>query len=238
MISEDDPTISVERVSLRRPDAQIPAYAAWPVRALANTPSVVVVMHIWGVDAPIRDAVLRLAKSGFAAIAPDLFARFDAPNGDGASDYTPFRAIADRLDRKQYGGDLRAGALWLRSKFPQTKIGILGFCLGGRIALVEAIDDADIFSAVVPFYGSIKGIDPEKITIPVCGSYGAQDQSIPADDVRAFRNELRVPNDVRIYNTAGHAFCDDTRERFVPSAAEDAWKRSVTFLREHLGVHR
>ncbi len=58
-------------------------------------------MHVWGVDASIRDIVRRYAKAGFAAIAPDLYARFGAPNGDGATDYTIFRPYSQKLDRQQ-----------------------------------------------------------------------------------------------------------------------------------------
>lgn len=238
MVSESDPSIVVERVALRRPDAEVAAYAACPAHTLANAPSVVVIMHVWGVDASIRDVVRRFARAGFAAIAPDLYARLGAPNGDGATDYAPFKAYAQRLDRKQEAGDIRAAALWLSGKFPQTKTAVLGFCLGGRIALCQAIDNGDIFSAVVPFYGSIKDIDPDKIHLPVCGSYGARDTSIAAEDVREFRAALRVENDVRIYNSAGHAFFDETRDRYVASAADDAWKRTTAFLRDHLGTKR
>jgi carboxymethylenebutenolidase len=235
LVPENDPTITIDRVELRRPDAVIPGYAAWPVRAPFNVPSVVVVMHIWGVDTSIRDVVRRLAKAGIAAVAPDLYARFGAPSGDGSSDIDAFRPFAAKLDRKQYDGDIRAAALWLSTKFPSTKTAVLGFCMGGHIALIQAIDNADVFSTVCPFYGSLKDIDPDKIHMPVCGSYGARDTSISADDVRTFRSLLRVPNDIRVYNTAGHAFFDDQRASYVAAAAVDAWKRTVDFLLEQLG---
>jgi len=235
LVPEDDPAIASDRVELRRPDTVVPAYAAWPVRALFNVPSVVVVMHIWGVDTSIRDVVRRFAKAGIAAIAPDLYARLNAPSGDGSSDAGTFRPFAKQLDRKQYDGDIRAAALWLSAKFPSTKTAVLGFCMGGHIALIQAIDNGDVFSAVCPFYGSLKDIDPDNIHIPVCGSYGARDTSIPADDVRTFRTLLRVPNDIRVYATAGHAFFDDQRASYVAAAAVDAWKRTLAFLREYLG---
>ncbi len=235
IVPEDDPAITIDRVELRRPDAIIPAYAAWPDRAPFNVPSVVVIMHIWGVDTSIRDVVRRFAKAGIAAVAPDLYARFGAPIGDGSTDIDTFRPFASKLDRKQYDGDIRATALWLSTKFPSTKTAVLGFCMGGHIALIQAIDNADVFSAVCPFYGSLKDIDPDKIHMPVCGSYGARDTSIAADDVRTFRSLLRVPNDIRVYSTAGHAFFDDQRASYVAAAAADAWKRTVDFLLEQLG---
>jgi carboxymethylenebutenolidase len=234
-VDENDPAITVQRPNLRRPDAEIPAYAAWPVNARANVPSVVVIMHIWGVDTTIRETVRRLAKAGFPAIAPDLYARFDAPSGDGVTDVSVMRPYAKRLDPTQYNGDIRSAALWLTAKLPASKVGIVGFCMGGHIALVAAIDNSDVFAAVCPFYGPLAGIDPGDVHTPVCGSYGARDKSIPPDEVRAFRDALHVPNDIQIYDNAGHAFADDQRPSYVPAAAGDAWRRTIAFLTKYLG---
>ena len=235
LVPESDPSIVVDRAELRRLDGVVPACAAYPPHARPNVPSVVVIMHIWGVDASIRDVVRRFAKAGFAAIAPDLYARFGAPSGDGSTDIDVFRPFSKKLDRKQYDGDIRAAALWLTTKFPATKVGIIGFCMGGHITLVQAMDNADIFAAAAPFYGSLKDVNPDKIHIPICGSYGARDTSIDAEDVRAFRSELRVPNDIRVYNSAGHAFFDDQRPSYVAPAAVDAWKRTLDFFKQYLG---
>ncbi len=234
VFAESDAPVSAQWVELSRPDGEVRAYAAWPAHAGPRTPSVVVIMHIWGVDTSIREVVGRLAKAGFAAIAPDLYARFGAPSGDGATDSSVFRPYAKRLDRAQYDGDIRAAADWLAQKFAGTKIAIVGFCMGGHIALLAAIDDADRFAAVCPFYGAVDGVDPAAIQMPLCGSYGGRDTSIPADDLRKFAAALRVPNDVRIYDEAGHAFCDDHRASYVKSAAEDAWQRMTAFLTRYL----
>jgi len=235
LVPEDDPSITVEHVELRRPDGVVPAYAAAPVAVKPTTPSIVVIMHIWGVDTSIRDVVRRFAKAGFIAIAPDLYSRFGAPSGDGVSDIDVFRPYAKKLDRKQYDGDIRAAALWLTTKYPQTKVGIMGFCMGGHIVLIQAMDNGDVFAAACPFYGSLNDVSADKIHVPICGSYGARDTSIPADDVRAFRTELRVPSDIRVYTTAGHAFFDDQRAAYVPAAAADAWTRTLAFFTEYLG---
>jgi carboxymethylenebutenolidase len=235
LVNEDDPAIAIERVSLARPDTAVAAYAAWPVKATPATPSVVVIMHVWGVDTSIRDVVRRYAKAGFAAIAPNLYARFDAPSGDGATDFTTFRPYAQRLDRAQYAGDIRAAALWLAAKFPGTKTGVTGFCMGGRIALNAAVDDRDRFAAAAPFYGPLSEVDPKALRIPVCGSYGARDKSIPAQSVRDFFAALTVPNDLRIYDAAGHAFFDDQRASYVATAAADAWQRTIGWFEKYVG---
>jgi carboxymethylenebutenolidase len=238
LVAQDDPAITVERIKLTSSAdaAPVPAYAAWPVHAAPNTPSMVVVMHVWGVDASIRDVVRRLAKAGYAAIAPDLYARSGAPSGDGSTDIDTFRPHAKQLDRKQYDGDIRAAANWLVAKLPSTKTGILGFCMGGRIAMLAAIDGGDAFAGVCPFYGPLADVDPLQIRMPLCGSYGARDTGIPAASVRAFAAALRVPNDVKIYDDAGHAFFDDQRSSYVASAAADAWKRALAFLEKYLGT--
>ncbi len=233
-VPQDDPAIEVTSVDLRRPDGVLPAYAARPRAARANTPGVVVVMHVWGVDEPIRDVVRRFAKAGFAAIAPDLYARFGAPSGDGETDYTMLRPFAEKLSDAQVDGDLRAAALWLKTAHPQGRVGVTGFCMGGAIALRQALDNDDVFAAAAVWYGKVSGVDAACIRMPIAGSYGEKDTSIPADTVRAFRKVLRAPNDVAIYPTSGHAFFDHTRPSYVAPAAEDAWRRTTAFFTKYL----
>ena len=252
LVAEDDPDISVEHVQLTRPDARIGVYAAAPKNASASTPGVVVVMHIWGVDTSIRDMVRRLAKIGYAAIAPDLFARYNPPTGDGATDYTPFAAFSAKLSDAQVDGDLRSGAEWLRSRYPQGKRGVMGFCMGGAITLRQTVDATDIFSAASVFYGKVRYSTgsgagsvqgpatrmalaySDEIGIPLQGSWGERDTSIPAADVRQLATQLKVPHDIKVYPEAGHAFMDDQRDSYVASAATDAWERLQSFFAKYL----
>ncbi|HUN29241.1 MAG TPA: dienelactone hydrolase family protein, partial [Alphaproteobacteria bacterium] len=232
IVPENDPAITVDRPQLRRPDGVVNAYAAVPKQVRANTPGVVLVMAIWGVDDQLRDTVRRFAKAGFACIAPDLYSRMGAPSGDGSSSIETFKPFSAQLQRKQYNGDLRAAGLNLLSRSPNCKLGVAGFSTGGHLALIQALDNSDVFDAAAPFYGAIKDIDPTEVHVPVCGSYGEKDVSIPAEEVRAWRTALRVPNDIRLYGSAGHAFFDDTRSSYVPSAADDAWKRVLAFFKD------
>lgn len=236
IVAEDDPSIVVQHVEIRRPDIAMPAYYAQPRSARPNTPGVVVVMHAWGVDTSIRDVVRRFAKAGYAAIAPDLFARYNAPSGDGESDFSTFRPFVEKLTAApaQVDGDIRATALWLKSQHPQGKVGVTGFCMGGGIALRQALANDDIFSADAVWYGRVAGVDPTKIRMPILGNYGERDTSIPADEVRAFRKVLRAPNDIVIYPTSGHAFFDDQRSSYVAPAAQDAWRRTLAFFNKYL----
>jgi carboxymethylenebutenolidase len=233
-VAENDAALHVTTVELRRPDGIMPAYAAQPRSARADTPGVVVVMHVWGVDEPIRDAVRRFAKAGFAAIAPDLYARWRAPGGDGETDFEKFRPFREKLQEAQVDSDLRAAALWLKTAHPQGKVGVAGFCMGGAIALRQALDNDDVFAANAIWYGKVSGVDASRIRMPIAGSYGEKDQSIPPDTVRAFRKVLRAPSDIALYPTSGHAFFDHTRASYVPAAAEDSWRRTVAFLTKYL----
>jgi carboxymethylenebutenolidase len=233
-VPENDPAITVERIELRRPDTAIPAYVAQPRDAKSNTPGIVLAMHIWGVDESIREVVRRFAKAGFAAIAPDLYARFGAPSGDGVTDIATFRPYVQKLQNAQVDGDLRAAALWLKNANPQGKVGVAGFCMGGSIALRQAIDNDDVFAADAVWYGKVADMDASRIRMPIVGSYGEKDTSIPSETVRAFRKVLRSPNDIVVYPTAAHAFFDDRRASYVGPAAVDSWQRTIAFLNKYL----
>ncbi|MDQ6767828.1 MAG: dienelactone hydrolase family protein [Candidatus Eremiobacteraeota bacterium] len=255
LVREDDPAITVERPHLQRPQGPIDAYAAYPRANDAKTPGIVVAQHIWGVDAQIRDTVRRLAKAGFVTIAPNLYARLNAPSGDEATDYQPFSDIAAKLVDAEVDGDIQAGATWVRARVGSSplqrppKIGVMGFCRGGAIALRATVDDAAAFDAAVIFYGKVRwgtineadgpitemalGYTDE-IHTPLMGQFGARDTSIKPEDVRAMQARLKVPNDIKIYDEAGHAFFDDTRERYVASAAADAWTRTLSWFGKYL----
>jgi carboxymethylenebutenolidase len=241
IVPENDPAIVTERVTLTRPDTTIDAYAAWPKHVTATTPGVVVVQHIWGVDAQIRDVVRRYAKEGFIAIAPDIFARSHPPSGDGTSEIGLFFPAAKALKDDVVAGDLLAGHDWIHTKAAKAKIGITGFCMGGGIVLQQVIGRTD-YQAASMFYGSVHpGGDTaftyaSKITVPLMGNFGAKDTSkdIQPADVEKMFSLLTAPHDAKIYPEAGHAFFDDTRKAYVATAASDAWTRTLGWFRTYL----
>jgi carboxymethylenebutenolidase len=249
IVPEDDPAIATSRPQLvPKAGSPIGSYAAMPRTITQTTPGVVVVQQIWGVDAQLRDVVRRFAKNGFIAIAPALFDRLNPPNGDGATDIAPFSAIAAQASAQGfYPTDVLAAHDWIQTQARDASLGIIGFCMGGGIAL-QAIIDSKAFAAASMFYGSVRpGTNPKdptnattfdftsRITTPLMGSFGARDASINPDDVRAMFARLTSPHDVKIYDEAGHAFFDDTRARYVPSAASDAWTRTITWFHKYLG---
>ena len=249
IVAEDDPAIAVDRPALSYGDRRLGAYSAAP-RDASRAPGVVVVQAIWGTDSQLRDTVRRFAKEGYAAIAPDLYAGLGAPNGDGATDFAPFRDVAAKLVDATVDADLAAAAAYLRAQRPAMRVGVVGFCMGGGISLRQAVDDPK-FDAAAVFYGKVRygttdnagPITPialaytDRLTVPLVGSWGERDTSIVADDVRALAAELakrKRPHDIKVYAEAGHAFFDDTRPSYVPSAAADAWTRTLVWFGQHL----
>ena len=260
IVAEGDPQIEIARPKVTyRPDGSateraIDAYYAAPKHAHPATPGIVVVQAIWGIDAQLRDVVRRFAKEGYIAIAPDLYTGLNAPSGDGATDVAPFREVATKLSDDVVDGDIAAAANFVRSGAPhgaREKIGVTGFCMGGAIALRQTVDAAGLFAAASIFYGKVRyGTTDNKGTItpialeyaagigmPIAGSWGERDTSILAADVRALDARLaalKKPHDLHVYDGAGHAFFDDTRDSYVPDAAADAWMRTLAWFEEYL----
>jgi len=238
-VPEEDPAIVVFRPQLQSSGRIIDTYAAIPKDAPPGTPGVVLTMPIWGVDAQIRDVIRRLAKIGYVAVAPDLYSGMGAPSGDGQTDVSYFIPYFKKLVDITVDSDLAASAGWIRSRLPEeatsrAKVAIMGFCGGGTIALRQTVVDFNAFQAAAIFYGSVEGLDPKSVHVPIVGSYGARDTSNPVDQVRAFYANVADPTDLKIYDLAGHAFFDDTRASYVASTAEDAWKRTRRWLAWYL----
>ncbi len=251
IVPEDDASIDASRPALTYGDRSIGSYFARPKTSAARA-GVVVVQAIWGIDAQLRDTVRRLARAGYAAIAPDLYTGLGAPSGDGASDFKPYRDVAAKLVDATVDADIAAALAYVRASLgnPAAKVGVTGFCMGGGIALRQTVD-APAFAAAAVFYGKVRygtngnegPITPialayaDEIAVPLLGSWGERDTSILAADVRALDTRLaaeKKPHDVKIYPEAGHAFFDDTRDSYVASAADDAWTRTLAWFARHL----
>lgn len=236
LIPENDETITAEFVQVERHGELMRAYYAAPKSRKMPSQGIVLAMHLYGIDASTRNTARQFAREGFSVIVPDLYARFEAPSGDGCNDPSLFFPFARKLTFDTVEPDLRASATWLRDKCQTEKIAIAGFCMGGIVALYRTAGYADIFSAAAVWYGSIERskADPSAADIPIVGSFGGADHGIPVDDVDTFRSRLTVPNDILVYPGVGHAFADRSRPSFHAEAAEDSFRRSVVFLREHL----
>ena len=131
-----------------------------------------------------------------------------------------------------------AVADWLKGERGVSKVGCIGFCMGGSLTLATAMRPSSQVDAVHVFYGG--GMPPAEriatVAVPVAGSYGALDQGIPAEQVNMLRETLEragVPTDVKLYEGAGHSFFNNGGAHHEPSAA-DAWQRTLTWFGKYL----
>ncbi len=229
-VSEDD--LLTERVSYGS-DGSLSGYMARP-DSEEPLPAVVVIQEWWGLNEHIRDVARRFATQGFVALAPDLY--------DGVSTTEPDEAqkLAMDLDRVAAVQEIDQAASFLQAQtyVAGEQVGVVGFCMGGGLAL-ETGRVSETVGAVAAFYG--RPLEPpqaSEIQVPVLGLYGAEDGGIPVTDVEAMEaalNDAGIANEFHIYDGAGHAFFNDTRESYRPEAAEDAWQRTLTWFNEHLG---
>lgn len=206
-------------------------YVATPDGAGAY-PGVIVVQEWWGIDDHIKSVVRRLAAEGFVAIAPDLY------HGQVATEPDEARKYVMELEQDVALEEIQNAANYLISRpdVSSSKVGIVGFCMGGGLALQMAVRGEN-FAVAAPFYGSpLNAEQAAQVKIPVIGSYGEMDQSIPVPAVRAMEEAIRAAGqrvDIQLY-PAGHAFFNDDRESFHAESAADAWMRTLTAFRRYL----
>lgn len=226
---------------------QMPAYRAAPA-GRSSLPVVLVVQEIFGVHEYIADVCRRLAHAGYLAIAPALYAR----QGDPAQ-YTEVARLLSELVAKvpdaQVLGDLDATVRWAGAHGGDlARVGITGFCWGGRITWLYAAHGP--VKASVAWYGRLAGeanaLTPRHpldvaaaLKAPVLGLYGEKDSGIPLDTVDKMKEALRKgsaaaqASEFVVYPDAPHAFHADYRPSFRKEAAEDGWKRALAWLRQH-----
>ena len=198
-------------------------------------PGVVVIQEWWGLVDHIKDVCDRFADEGFVALAPDLYHGKSTKSPDEAGKLM----MAMRIDEAEK--DLGAAVQYLLTSDSTTskKIGVVGFCMGGALALYTATKNSNIGASVV-FYGGHPKVKPDlpNLHAPVLGLYGEKDGSVtPAvvHDLERQIKDLGKQIEVKIYTGAKHAFFNDTRpEVYDADAAADAWKRTIKFFREHL----
>ena len=214
----------------------LPAYVARP-SASGRHPAIVVVNEIFGIHAYIKDICRRLAQLGYATVAPDIFYRSGA-NLPAMTDFNEIRAIVAQASTEQVDGDIRAASGWLKQQpfADAQKIGITGFCYGGGVVWRAAMGDPDV-RAGVAWYGPIKPLIARagEVKVPVLGLYGALDQGIAPDDVRAMGAALgaagKTGSSVHIYPDAGHGFHADYRSSYNEADAKDGWARMLAHFK-------
>jgi carboxymethylenebutenolidase len=195
----------------------------------------VVIQEWWGLVDHIKDVCDRFANEGFVALAPDLYHGKTTKSPDEAGKLM----MALRIDEAEK--DLGAAVQYLLTLDSTTskKIGVVGFCMGGALALYTATKNDKIGASVV-FYGGHPKVKPDlpNLGAPVLGLYAEKDDFVTPESVHELEREVKDLGkqiEVKIYADVDHAFFNDTRpEVYNAEAATDAWQRTITFLREHL----
>lgn len=198
-------------------------------------PGLIVIQEWWGLVDHIKDLCDRFAAEGYVALAPDHYHGKQTGSPDEAGKM--FMALNIALA----GTEMRGAAEYLHAHpaVAPKKVGILGFCMGGQLALYAAQEHGDRLACAVDFYGVHPHvpIDPERVKIPVLGHFGRHDNSVPVEGVQALAAKVAAAGgsfEPHFYE-AGHAFFNDTRPTaYSAEAATLAWERTLGFLGEHL----
>ena len=245
-ITTDTKGLEAGEVKVKVADGEMPAYRALPAGA-GPFPVILVVQEIFGVHEHIKDICRRLAKLGYLAVAPELYAR----QGD-VSKIEDIREIITKVVSKvpdaQVMSDLDATVAWAKEtgKGDVAKLGITGFCWGGRIVWMYAAHNPDL-KAGVAWYGRLVGDADElhpkhpvdiaaSIKAPILGLYGAADRSIPVASIETMRKALKDAGrvaEIQVYPDTPHAFFADYRDSYRKEQAEDGWKRMLIWFKKN-----
>ena len=213
--------------------ARAQGYLATP--ASGGGPGVIVIQEWWGLVAHIKAVADRFAAAGFVALAPDLYRGESTQKPDDAG------RLMMALDIDRAARDLEGAVAYLLSRpgVAPRKVGVVGFCMGGQLALATACRSASV-GACVDFYGvhpNVK-LDFAKLGAPVLGLFAERDAFVTPEVARKLERDVRAAGkniDVHVYPGADHAFFNDTRpDVYNREAATDAWNRTTQFFRRHL----
>jgi len=246
VITTDTKGLVAGEVKIPVEDGEIPAYRAMPARG-NKFPTVLVIQEIFGVHEHIQDICRRFAKLGYLAIAPEMFVR----QGD-VSKLTDIQEIISKVVSKvpdaQVMSDLDATVAWAEksSKGNINKLGITGFCWGGRVTWLYCAHNPTV-KAGVAWYGRLVGesnpLTPKhpidiaaELKVPILGLYGGSDDGIPVETVRKMRESLKEGNtgsQIIVYPNTPHAFFADYRPSYRKQQAKDGWKRLQAWFKQH-----
>lgn len=246
VIHTDSAGIEAGEVKIPAADGPMPGYRAMP-QGEGPFPIVLVIEEIFGVHDYIKDICRRLAKAGYCAVAPELYAR----QGDLATMTDAKVIIRDVISKTpdaQWIADLDATADWAvaNAHGDPARLGAMGWCRGGRAIWLYAAHRKDL-KAGVAWYGPVGGertaIQPRtgedvasEIQAPLLGLYGGADTGIPVAAVEAARDKAKAAGksvEIVVYPDAPHGFHADYRPSYRKTEAEDGWARALSFLKNH-----
>jgi len=207
------------------------AYLAIP--ASGKGPGVIVIQEWWGLVGHIKNVADRFAAEGFTALAPDLYHGKTANEPDGAG------KLFMALNIGQAEKDLKGAAAYLAQHSSTKKLGAVGFCMGGQLALFAGTLNPSI-GAVVDFYGVHPNVKPDysKLSGPVLGLFAEKDGFVTPETAKAVDADIKKAgkqSEIHIYPNVDHAFFnDENKGAYNKTAADDAWRRTLSFFRTNL----
>jgi len=245
-IHTDATGLEAGEVKIPVTDGTIPAYRAMPDKG-GPFPTVLVVQEVFGVHEHIQDLCRRLAKAGYYAIAPDLYARQGDPSK--ISDVQELiKTIVSKVPDAQVMSDLDATEAYAKStgKADTAKLAVTGFCWGGRIVWLYSAHNPAL-KAATAWYGVIDRprteLQPKypidlaaDLKAPVLGLYGAADQAIPVETVEKMKEACKAANktcEIVIYPDTPHGFNADYRPSYRAEAAKDGWAKMLAWFKAH-----
>lgn len=245
-ITTDTTGLTAGAVTIPVGDFNMPAYCAQPA-GKTKLPVILVVSEIFGVHEHIADVARRFAKLGYLAIAPELFVR----QGDAKAHTDIPKLISDVVGKApdaQVMGDLDAAVAWANAHGGDAgRLGVTGFCWGGRTVWMYAAHNPGVKAGVAWYGPTARAYHPGdkpaldvagRIKAAMLGLYGGADPGIPGDTVEKMRDAVKAAGnpevEVVIYPDTPHAFHADYRPSYRKEAAEDGWKRCVAWLRAHV----
>ncbi len=244
-IHTPDTGLTVGEVQIPTADGKIPAYYAMPAGG-KNLPTILVVQEIFGVHEHIKDVCRRFAKQGYLAVAPSLFAR----QGDVSqvASIDQIMPIVKKVPDAQVMTDLDSTVAWAKNSghANTAKLGITGFCWGGRIVWLYAEHNPSV-KAGVAWYGRVTGdTDPlhpknpidlaGELHAPVLGLYGGQDNGITQESLAQMQVALKAAHktaQIVVYPDAGHGFHADYRPSYNKKDAADGDAKMYAWLKSH-----
>jgi carboxymethylenebutenolidase len=245
VIKTDTNGLTAGDAKIKVADGEMPGYFARP-NGVSNPPVIVVAMEIFGLHEYIKDVTRRLAKLGAFAVAPDYYFR-KGVDLTKISDMAQLLPLVNSKPDAELLSDLDSTVAWAKAQGGDTgRLGIVGFCRGGRTVWEYAAHSTEL-KAGVSFYGP--PVDPPNplwpksptqlapdMKAPVLGLYGAEDTGIPVASVEALKAALAAAHktaEFKIYPGAPHGFHADYRTSYRQEAAEDGWKRMQDWFRKY-----
>lgn len=218
-------------------------YLVYPVASNNSVgkklPAVVMIHEWWGLNKNIKDMADLLAREGFVVLAADLYKGQVANTTQRAMDLVQ----TVRNNQSSTTNNLQSAVKYLSSlpNVDGSKIVSLGWCFGGGQSLQLALNSKEHpLAATILYYGTPLITDKSSLSNikwPLLGIFGNKDQSIPLDEINQFRislNQSGVKNEILVYNGVGHAFANPSGDNYAPKETEDAWEKTLSFLKKYV----